>query len=201
MIILRDQIVFSILPGINGSILKSVLAKNFKESGEVLWVKPADRYYLTPKLSSFHRLYFKVIIITHPVEWYRQYWISKMTYGWKPEGGGIDAKCKTDSFPEFIEKALKHCSTYYQTLCGCIYDDIKEIDYVIRTENFVNDFLVSLRLGLKRNAPILEIEGLDSVFFHVYHEEYEKYNKLAQYKNGQDKKVIEANAYIIRQLF
>ena len=88
---------------------------------------------------------FKFAFVRHPLTMYRSYWQFKMTYGWD-DNNYFDRDCQSGQFHDFVHKVLtQHPGAYGRRLDEMVGKPDREIEYIGRFENLVEDLITALQ--------------------------------------------------------
>jgi hypothetical protein len=107
--------------------------------------------------------------VRHPITWYQSRWSFRVKYGWQAIHP-LDFNCASNNFHVFVDKVLQFKPDGW---CAHLFDDYikngcRNLDFIGKTENLVNDFLhVMRRAGEQidedrvRNLPLINDSRLD----------------------------------------
>ncbi len=123
--------------------------------------------------------------VRHPLSLYQSWWAFKMQTGWN-DVFEFERLCKSETFPEFLEKVLKH----FPGWAGKIFNqiDVDGIQMIGRQENLTEDLIAILRAAgeefdpdVIRNMPHTNVVGTLS-----------KWQERAQYTPELERAVLES---------
>jgi hypothetical protein len=93
---------------------------------------------------------FTIAFVRHPWAWWKSYWVYKRSHSWDVTNP-FDIKCMDNRFENFLCNVLNHapghCSRTFSTFTG---RPSKEVDFIGRFENLVNDFVRALQMAGER---------------------------------------------------
>lgn len=88
--------------------------------------------------------------VRHPLSLYQSWWAFKMKGGWN-EHFDFERRCKSDTFPGFVEKVLTHFPGWAGTLFGTLVKD--GVNLIGRQERLMEDLMNFLILAGEQFDP------------------------------------------------
>lgn len=97
----------------------------------------------------FYKDKFIFTFVRHPLSWYQSRWAFRMKQGWRASHHPLDFHCASNDFCRFVENALAYRPSGWVTeeYMNFIATPPKRLDFIGRTENLIDDFIMALNLA------------------------------------------------------